>query len=173
MTPLPDLLYLRECFDCDPPRGILLWLTRPRSHFQGNPTVSRRWNTRYAGKAAARQVAINGILYLTHRVLWKMATGDEPPEIDHINGDRTDNRIENLRAVSHEQNMRNLRRRKPRTLPRGVSPWKGRWRASITVNYVHHHLGIFDSVAAAEAAYLSASSRLHGDFGRAAQCAGN
>lgn len=56
-----------------------------------------------------RKIGINGTRYLTHRIIWIMFNGSIPPkmEIDHINRDHTDNRIENLRLVSRSQNSLN------------------------------------------------------------------
>ena len=73
-----------------------------------------RWNGAYAGREAGRitaagyrNIKIMGGAYQAHRIIWKMAHGDEPREIDHINRDKSDNRIDNLRAVSRSLNMRN------------------------------------------------------------------
>ena len=54
-------------------------------------------------------VTINGKEYMAHRIIWKIHTGEDPSvlEIDHINRDRKDNRIENLRAVTRQENQKN------------------------------------------------------------------
>lgn len=58
-------------------------------------------------KLGYRRVRYEGKLHLEHRVIWKMLKGYWPKELDHINRIRDDNRIENLREVTHQQNRRN------------------------------------------------------------------
>ena len=78
-------------------------------------------NTKYGGKEAghlfktssgaeAVQVRILGKSYYLHRIIFKMLTGEEPNLIDHINGNPTDNRIENLRSVDNQTNTRNAKK---------------------------------------------------------------
>ncbi len=84
-----------------------------------------------------RRIKINGKMYLAHRLAWFFVYGDWPKnEIDHINGTRDDNRIENLRDVSHSLNQRNAKRRKDntsgmvgikRTLHKGAKYWVSIW----------------------------------------------
>ncbi len=63
-----------------------------------------------------RAVGINSVKYLVHRVVWLIIHGEFPPkEIDHINGDKSDNRLTNLRAVSRHENNRNLKLSKRNT----------------------------------------------------------
>lgn len=71
---------------------------------------------RAAGKEAGhiardgyRRVRVDGGIFLSHRVVWEMNFGKIPPgmEVDHINHDKTDNRLQNLRMVSHQVNMEN------------------------------------------------------------------
>lgn len=52
-------------------------------------------------------LAFEGRNYFTHRVIWALCTGEQPRVVDHINGDKQDNRIENLRSVTHRQNIIN------------------------------------------------------------------
>jgi len=73
------------------------------------------WNTKHVGKPALHSKMANGYKhgmfdnadYLQHRIIWKLAHGVEPDFIDHINGDRSDNRLSNLRSVTVTENMRN------------------------------------------------------------------
>jgi hypothetical protein len=103
-----------------------------------------------------------------HRLVWAWEHGWEnvPRYIDHINGDRMDNRLENLRPATLSLNAHNARRKKPRieALPQGV----GRQRRSAVSPYcavITHgnrsvHLGVFATVAEAKAAYDEAKSRI-------------
>src|SRR5690606_14422041 len=114
-APIPPVGTLRELVSYDPDTGKLTWNFRKRSFFTSDREYLR-WNNRYAGKAAFASKTRGGYLsgaifkrlYLAHRVAWKIYTGDEPGLIlDHINGDRTDNRIANLREATFEQNVGN------------------------------------------------------------------
>ena len=77
--------------------------------------VPPKWNAKWAGKLAGtvsgdrKFVRIHGKSYQCHRIVWVLANGAIPEgmQIDHINGDGTDNRIENLRIASHAENARN------------------------------------------------------------------
>jgi len=107
---LPPQNVLLQLLDYDPFSGSLKWRERPNG--------PKWWNTKYAAAPALQSKWSNGYLggavlgknYLAHRVIWKMITGQEAEEIDHINGDRTDNRRSNLRAVSRRENAKNKKR---------------------------------------------------------------
>ena len=111
---------------------------------------------------------VNNKTRLAHRVAWALHYGEWPDlHIDHINGDRKDNRIINLRLATIGENLRN----KPvgdknKSGFKGVS-WdkaKGRWRASISLNKKHKHLGYFSDPMEAHSAYCMEAERLHGEF---------
>lgn len=99
-------------------------------------------------------------IYAAHRLIWKMVYGKEPDTIDHINGDKADNRISNLRNVSHTENLQ--RKRKARsdstTGLLGVSFRRdcNKYQAKICRNGVTLHLGTFTTPEAAHAAYVAA-----------------
>lgn len=94
-----------------------------------------------------RVVEINYVPYKVHRIIWCMETGNWPiRQIDHINGIRDDNRIENLRDVSPRGNSRNRAKSSRNTSGEvGVYLHKetGRWRAMIRVDQKLIHLGLF------------------------------
>jgi hypothetical protein len=103
---------------------------------------------------------------LLHRVIWKLVYGDEPHEIDHRNICRWDNRLANLRACEHHQNMSNTKIRKDnRSGFKGVflRP-SGRWSAEISHRSQVIRLGRFDTREEAAAAYAAMSAKLHGEF---------
>ncbi len=164
--------YLRECLSYDPATGALLWKERPRSHF-ATDTAWRSINTRHAGKPAGvispigyRQVRISGRLHYAHRVAWMIANGDIPDGlmIDHVNGDKTDNRLGNLRLATNSQNGHNQRQKAARALPKGISRDRGRFVGYVTANCRQHFVGRFDSLAEAQESVSKARAQLHGEF---------
>lgn len=112
-----------------------------------------RWSVLKSGYAY-RRVAKRDNVFL-HRLILGLDRED-PREGDHINGDKLDNRRSNLRACTHAENTQNVSPRANRTSAfRGVcwSRDREKWRASVTANFRHVHLGYFDDeLVAAEAA---------------------
>lgn len=105
---------------------------------------------------------------MLHRVLL-----DDPGrlDVDHQDGNGLNNRRCNLRGATRSQNLSNQRIRSNNTSGfKGVSRNKARakWMAYIALHGKQHHLGYYDTPEAAHAAYVEASARLHGEFGRAA-----
>lgn len=111
---------LQEAVSYDAATGKFVWRERPVAHFpDGKPTPERRaamWNGKYAGKPAFTsndprgylRGAVRGMNVYAHRAAFACVHGRWPDgEIDHINRDKSDNRIENLREVSHRQNRLN------------------------------------------------------------------
>lgn len=121
--PLPPADLLRQLLDYDPATGSIMWKARTdvelfaqTSGRFSREAKARMWNGRFAGKSAFNRVTEWGhrcgkLLdehYHAHRIIWKMIYGQDPPGIiDHINGDGSDNRIENLRVVDSIGNCRN------------------------------------------------------------------
>ena len=111
---MPSQEVLKELLEYDPETGIILWKWRPRSYFQTDRAMAI-WNGRFPGKPGLCSLAHNGYLYgaifgdnfSAHRIAWRYIYGINPIEIDHINGDRADNRLANLREVTRKMNCRN------------------------------------------------------------------
>lgn len=112
-----------------------------------------------------RYIRIRGIKYVAHRLAWMYVHGsfDQSLSVDHINGFRSDNRIENLRLVTHAENCRNSKiNRLNRSGQNGVC-WSARekkWKAKFVRDGQTVWLGYFDSKQAAIDAYLAATSNL-------------
>lgn len=104
------------------------------------------------------RVKINNVAFRVHRVIWLITYGEWPEgQIDHINGVRDDNRIENLRAVSVVGNQQNQHMRVDNTSgTTGVRLESGAWTAKIRVRGKRLHLGRFKSLEEAAAARKSA-----------------
>jgi hypothetical protein len=109
-------------------------------------------------------IRLDGVKHLAHRLAWLYECGFIPTGmLDHINGDRSDNRIENLREASNSLNQQNRKMSSRNTTGVvGVTKRKyGRWRASITVGKKFISLGSFATKEEAEAAYLNAKKKYH------------
>jgi hypothetical protein len=161
----------------DPETGKLYWLERPRVFFKSDKD-HKRWNTRYAGNEAFspnNNGYLDGMIfrrmYRAHQVAWALHYGEWPKDqIDHINGDRSDNRITNLRVVSRSENCRNTKlRSNSKTGVLGVYRHKHRWRATI-YDGGSRHIGLFDTFEDAVAARKAAERELgyHPNHGRPA-----
>lgn len=103
-----------------------------------------------------RQVGVAGKTYLAHRVIWHMLHGEwSSKDIDHINGDRSDNRLVNLREASRRENIRNGKGREHTSKYKGVS-WdkvRNKWTAYGKVNGKVKNLGRYENEEEAALAY--------------------
>lgn len=112
-----------------------------------------------AGRVATngyRQIAFQGKRYMAHRLAWFYVHKVFPDgQLDHINHDKDDNRIENLREVNQSQNFENVHNwSHNKTGRRGVSFAKGRYQADIKVNRKTLYLGSYDNIVDAVAARM-------------------
>lgn len=149
-----------KLLDYDPETGLFKWKKR----FKGVRADLT------AGRVSARgyhEIRANRKLLRSHRLAWYMTHQQVPDQIDHINGDRTDNRITNLRNCTHTQNCRNCKIRKNNTSKCVGVHWdknNRKWQASIKVNYVSIHLGRFDDIEDAKQARIEAENKYYGEF---------
>lgn len=111
-----------------------------------------------------RMVTVSGKKHLTHRVIWEMINGRIPDgfEIDHIDGNRSNNRIENLRLVTRSQNNKNKSIQSNNTSGVTGVTWCKRskkWIARYKLNGKQIHIGMFDSINDAKKARDAVASR--------------
>ena len=100
-----------------------------------------------------------GNQFKVHRLIWKLVHGTDPRVVDHINGDKLDNRIENLRDGTWADNNRGFCTGRKRDLPMGVVRLSsGRYMGRATVNGKRSSLGTYDTPEQAHNAYLEAIS---------------
>lgn len=170
----PDITQstVRRILDYDLDTGIFTWRWRD--------DVPKRWNSRYAGKRAGYalhlpnckisywSIRIFDWPFCAHRLAFLHVLGRWPRGVvDHIDRDGLNNRWSNLREATRAQNAANAGAKKnSKTGVRGVCIHKptGRYRATINIAGKQKHLGHFDSICDAQAAYESALVEYHGEF---------
>lgn len=168
-SPTPD--QLRNLLSYSPGTGEIRFRERGPEWFSAAAypeKAAAAWNKGFTGKVtfatphmggySAGRIA--GSVLLAHRVAWALHYGEWPRhEIDHINGDRTDNRISNLRDVHHSLNQRNRKLRSDNTSGADGVSWNakcGFWYVTAAGKYV----GIFKDFDQAVAA-RKAEERKH------------
>lgn len=165
---------LRQLLDYNRETGRLTWKERPSHLFGGNnpELTARQWNTKHAGNVAFtapvhgyRHGKIFGLVYRAHNVAWAIEHGEWPRLLDHRNGDRSDNRIKNLRPATHGQNGMNKGPHKGRLL-KGVRERSFGWVARIMAGGRAEHLGTFRTEEEAARAYDAAARKHFGEFAR-------
>jgi len=135
-----------------------------------NLVKGSRYNGRTAGISNGKgyiQVRVAGKAIYAHRLIYFICTGSWPKDqIDHINKDHTDNRIENLRECTRSQNHMNRNDKPGRSLPRNVYLDKstGHYRVVLTKNTKKIGIGSFVELELAELAAKEARQKYYGDF---------
>lgn len=172
---IPTPAELHKILRYEPETGKLFWRQRTPDMFEDTGYSAERkcivWNSRFSGKEAGTNafshgyitVSVNYLDLLAHRVIWVMVHGKEPhDQIDHIDGNRANNRAENLRDVSRSDNQRNQAIMKNNTSGyHGVhySRTEQKWRASINTNGKKVILGRFNCITAAIVARKAAEKK--------------
>lgn len=139
--PVPDGIfdYLRYCSES----GKIYWIKNRGT------TAKAGVEAGYLNGDGYRRVIFGGSMMMAHRVAWLLMHREWPGgEIDHIDGDRTNNRIENLRVVTQSENMRNKKTKSLSSSGRNGVHFDTRckkWRVQIRMNKKVHHLGLFES----------------------------
>lgn len=170
---------LKEFVAYDPISGKFYWKHRDARWFKGKGNADY-WNRTYAFQECMKTKdaqgynigCLQGKNVYAHRIAWAITHGDWPEDyIDHINGIRNDNRLENLRQVTHKENGRNQGTTARNTSGKTGVYWDKRgkrWGARIRFDGKHIHLGQYDVFAEAVAARKAAEVVLdfhpnHGD----------
>jgi AAA+ ATPase superfamily predicted ATPase len=149
----PTQEYLKERFTYDEEAGVLIWRTHLRT-------------ARYVGKVAGcrnkdgyLRINLNKKSHATHRLIWVYLNGEIPEglEIDHIDGDKTNNRIDNLRLANRYENMWNRK-------AKGYRFKDNHFELSIGHMGEYIYVGRYKTEAEAEKAYKEKCKELRGEF---------
>ena len=151
---------LNHLFEYDKETGNLIWKIQQRGIRKGSIAGSVKSHGYLC-------VGINYKSYRAHRLIFLMHKGYLPKTIDHINGDKLDNRIENLRAATVGQNQHNRK-----TNANNTSGYKGvcwnkarkKWKSQIRLEGKRINLGHYTNIEEAAEAVRKAREELHGDF---------
>jgi hypothetical protein len=172
---IPSQEYLRACFDYVD--GRLVWKRRPVEHFVTQDACTK-WGNKMAGKKAGYlhssgkyvKITIGGGDFAAGRVIWTWHNGNIDPglEIDHIDGDGLNNRIENLRLVSMSQNAANRIGwlKKKTNLPKGVTIDGNLFRVRVVFEKKIRFSAWFKTAEEAAEAYKNKAKEIHGEYSR-------
>ena len=153
---------VRELLDYSPNSGLLTWrVTLPHcKHKPGD----------VAGCVATDGYVVVGVdcwYYKAHRLIWLHVHGDWPAQcVDHMNGNRSDNRLCNLRSACKSMNVQNVHGASKRSQSGllGVRKYGKKWRSAIMVDGRIQHLGTFEAPELAQNAYLEMKRKHHVGF---------
>lgn len=128
---------LKERLSYDPDSGVFIWIKTGK-------TAGWKDQTGYI------HIGINGKTYKAHRLAFLYMNGQLPEyEVDHINGDRSDNKWSNIRCVTRTENMRNQRKYKCNTSGHTGVFWHNRlnkWQANIRSEGKLRHIGYYEDI---------------------------
>lgn len=159
-----SLRRLRAILRYDPETGIFSWLQSPK-----NTRIQIGDRAGYTGHRGYRWITADGRQYQEHRLAYFYMSGRWPKQVDHRDGNRSNNSWDNLRRATDSQNQANKR-----LTSKNSSGYKGvtarkfvsgvRYIAQISHRKRCFHIGIFDTPEMAHAAYCTEARRLHGPF---------
>lgn len=150
---------LKQVLHYDHETGVFTWLVKSAKNIKAGDAAGCFASYGY------RRIKINRVMYRAHRIAWLYVYGAFPAAgIDHINGNKADNRLANLREANQAENNQNRKSHR-----NGSSKYLGvcwsktakKWRAKIQANRKSYHLGYFVAEEGAHAAYCEAKLEHH------------
>lgn len=153
-----------DIFSYDPETGILRWKIKPGKSMNAGSIAGCKGGTGHL------QVRYKNVLYYVHRIAYEISHGEIPKgkEIDHINRNKIDNRLCNLRLATHMENIQNSSMRSDNTSGFVGVSWEKRrrkWESYIILpRKQKKHLGYFHTKEEAYAARVEAEKLHHGEF---------
>jgi hypothetical protein len=160
LLPLPSLERLHELLDYNAETGALVWRRATTNRVKGGANAGCRGSDGYL------RIGIDGVRFKVHRIAYLMGAGVEwQGDIDHKDGDRLNNRLDNLRPVVRQTNVQNQRRANVDSRTQVLGVTKGRrgngFRAQIGINGRNYALGTYPTPELAHEAYVKAKRELH------------
>jgi len=149
---------LRQILDYDPNTGVFMWRTRPAKCIHVGDVAGAKDKRGYI------TIGIRGKVYKAHRLAWLHTHGEWPSDLmDHMDGNKSNNRLSNLRVTDASGNTENIRKpnRRNKSGFLGVIRFQNKWRASITIRKKTHWIGDFDTPEEAHQAYLNVKRQVH------------
>lgn len=160
---LLDVNNIFKYLDYNPETGIFVWKVKTKTNNIGGVAGNTNWR-------GYTSIWINGLQYYAHRLAWAFCHGSFPcGDIDHINENKSDNRIANIRIASRSENMFNRGKNKNNTSGiKGVTFCKAtrRWRAQITIDRKSVNIGRFKTKEEAASAYMEKAQQFRGEFAK-------
>lgn len=167
---MTELKRVKELLDYNAETGLFIWKVSTGSVKKGQEAGWVTWNN-------YRKISVDGLHYAAHRLAWFYTYGEWPEkDLDHIDGNRLNNSLYNLREASRSENLMNRDK-----MPRNTSGYKGvslhretgKWDARITAYGKQYYLGIFPTKIDAYNAYCKKEQELFGAFVRERKENGN
>lgn len=155
---------LKQYLFYDPETGTFTWAKNRRGVNARVGNIAGRKNKNHNDGYLV--ITILGKSYKGHRLAWLYVYGQFPEvDVDHINGNRGDNKISNLRLATRADNCRNRKTRKDSgTGSKNVQFRYGKWKVKVCFNYKRIHGGTYETLQEAEAAAMELRNRLHGKY---------
>ncbi|CAB4153969.1 putative NHN endonuclease [uncultured Caudovirales phage] len=153
---LPTQELLQEMFFYD---GGILYRKKNCSKGRANAPIG------WVEKSGYWATSVCGTTFRLHRLVWQFHNGNCPPLLDHIDGNKNNNAIENLRLATVTQNNANRKVSKFNKLGlKGVCFERGKYKANIKINGRTHHLGYFNNSEDAYGVYCKKAKEIYGEF---------
>ena len=150
---------LKELLHYDPDTGIFTWIKKSKKSIPVGSVAGAQHNQGY------RSLCIDYKRYLAHRIAWLYIFGEMPPGfIDHINRNRSDNRISNLRVVDRSGNQQNHKIRKDNTSGISGIYWhkqRKKWHVRIWIKRKSRNVGLFETIEEAKTARQEAEREFY------------
>ena len=157
----PSFEYVSSLYRYDPDTGLIYHKTGKGRCRVGFVAGTRRGDGRWS-------IGLLGKKYYCHVIAWLLHYGEWPDmdmDIDHINGDNGDNRIDNLRVGSHSLNMQNRTRpvahSRSKLIGASYNKVSGKWFAQIKKDGKNMHIGYYETAEEASAAYIAVKRAIH------------
>jgi len=161
IKPLPPIEELREFLHYEHDTGLLRWKVNVGKKIKANSVAGSLRSQGYI------DVKINHEIFKAHRLAWALYYNQDPGgmQIDHIDQNKSNNKIVNLRLANHVSNGANAGPRKNNKLGvKGVHYERSKFKALIIKNAKKYHLGCYDTMEEASNVYCAAAEELYGKF---------